>query len=61
MKDLHEWKEPGPERLPSLGEKQAKARAILARTNAASVTSHEPVSGYSVVHIFPESDFLVEP
>ncbi|XP_024383006.1 dynamin-related protein 3A [Physcomitrium patens] len=42
-KDLHDWKEPGSERPPSLPEKQAKARAILARTNAASLASHEPV------------------
>jgi dynamin 1-like protein len=32
------------ERPPSLPEKQAKARAILARTNAASLVSHEQVA-----------------
>ncbi|KAG0555684.1 hypothetical protein M758_12G191700 [Ceratodon purpureus] len=38
-KDLHD-----SERPPSLPEKQAKARAILARTNAASLVSHEQVA-----------------
>uniref|UniRef100_A0A7I4CF76 Dynamin-related GTPase n=1 Tax=Physcomitrium patens TaxID=3218 RepID=A0A7I4CF76_PHYPA len=36
LKDLHDL-----ERPPSLPEKQAKARAILARTNAASLASNE--------------------
>lgn len=34
------------ERPPSLPEKQAKARAILARTSAASLTAHEQVGNY---------------
>ncbi|KAH8950520.1 hypothetical protein BDL97_10G090300 [Sphagnum fallax] len=36
MKDAHDWKESGADRLP-LPEKAAKSRAIMARTNAAVV------------------------
>lgn len=52
VKDLHDWKEPGSERPPSLPEKQAKARAILARTNAASLASHEPVGSCQSAPLF---------
>ncbi|CAM6022784.1 unnamed protein product [Sphagnum balticum] len=41
-KDVHDWKEPGADRLP-LPEKAAKARAILARTNASTLHAHEHV------------------
>jgi hypothetical protein len=40
--DVHDWKEPGADRLP-LPEKAAKARAILARTNASTLHAHEHV------------------
>ncbi|KAL3698868.1 hypothetical protein R1sor_012944 [Riccia sorocarpa] len=39
-KDASEWKDSGADRLP-LPDKTSKARAILARTNAAGVVAHE--------------------
>jgi hypothetical protein len=42
LQDVHDWKEPGVDRLP-LPEKAAKARAILARTNASTINAYEHV------------------
>ena len=44
MQESHDYKESASDRVPSLPEKQAKARAILARTNASTLVSHEHVS-----------------
>ncbi|KAH9552361.1 hypothetical protein CY35_09G062800 [Sphagnum magellanicum] len=43
VKDVHDWKEPGVDRLP-LPEKAAKARAILARTNASTINAYEHIA-----------------
>jgi hypothetical protein len=43
LQDVHDWKEPGVDRLP-LPEKAAKARAILARTNASTINAYEHIA-----------------
>jgi hypothetical protein len=49
--DVHDWKEPGADRLP-LPEKAAKARAILARTNASTLHAHEHIAAKpSALHL----------
>jgi hypothetical protein len=48
LQDVHDWKEPGVDRLP-LPEKAAKARAILARTNASTINAYEHVCNNDIV------------